>query len=362
MKKHSLSLIMIITILLVFVLDITGPIHVFSAFENRYLATRPLATVDTILSNQFSLSFEAYVNDQFVGRDYWISLKSIFEKITNKKENNGIYFGKDNFLFEKMVVASDQLKLNDQYMYEFLALYPNLPISIMIPLSSAMVYKDMLPSYAPMFNQKEWLNSHEGAWPLINITPLLESSKDQVYYRNDHHWTLEGAYLAYTKIAEEFEFIPSTWESFDVKTASDFLGTYYAKGKPLTFKSDTLKFIDSPIISYKASGMVYDSLIDESKLEGYDKYSSFLHGNHGYATIKVNEVNQPKRLLLIKDSYANSLVPFLVGHYDEIEIVDLRHFFGSLKSIIQSKTYDNILFLHSFSQFSSDATIAKLRY
>lgn len=362
MKKYSLSVMMILTILLIVVIDVGSPVRVFSMFENRFLMTKPKPTIDSILSNEFSSKFEVYVNDQFIGRDHWITLKAAFEKATNRKENNGIYFGKDSFLFEKIVAASDQLKMNEQYMNEFLALYSDLPISLMIPLSSSMIYKDKVPNYAPLFDQNQWFDSHQATWPLMNITPLFEEAEDQVYYRNDHHWTLEGAYLAYTKIAEQLGITPDAWASLDINSVSNFLGTYYSKGKPLLFESDTLKYVDPPIISYEASGKIYTSLIDHSKLKSYDKYSSFLYGNHGYATIKVNEVQEPKRLLLIKDSYANSLVPFLVRHYDEIDVVDLRNFSGSLRSIIESKSFNHVLFLHSFSQFSSDKTLAKLRY
>jgi hypothetical protein len=200
MKKYWLSLAMVFTVVFILIMDVSGPLRIFSAFENRYLTLKPTPSVDTILSNEFSADFEKYVNDQLVGQDYWITLKATFEKLTNKKENNGIYFGKHGFLFEKIVAAEDQLTKNVQYMNEFLAMYPNLPISLMIPLSSYEVYNDQMPSFAPSFDQKKWYSSFQNTWPLVDPMPLLQTSKDQVYYRNDHHWTLYGAYLEYTKL------------------------------------------------------------------------------------------------------------------------------------------------------------------
>lgn len=362
MKKHTLSLVMVATVLLISLLDVFAPIRVFSAFENRFLTLKPTISVESIFSNKYTSTYEKYVNDQFIGRDYWITLKSIFEKMTNKKENNGIYFGGEYFLFEKIVDVSSQLSKNEKTMEEFLQKYSDLPLSLFIPLSSSVTYKAFVPDHAPLFDQTAWYNSHAQSWPLIDNQLLLEMSDLQTFYKNDHHWTLYGAYLGYLAIASEFGFEPKQWQSFEIKSIANFLGTFYARGKPLTYKADVLQYYNPPIFSYEASGKIYDSLIDESQFNEYDKYGAFLYGNHGFATIKVRDVKKPKRLLLIKDSYANSLVPFLVNHYDEIELVDLRYFSGSLNAIIKSKIYDNILFLNSFSQFSNDSNIAKLRY
>lgn len=362
MKKYALSLMMIITIIGISVVDISGPLRIFSAFENRFLSTKPTISIETIVNNEFSSAYERYVNDQFVAKDQWITLKSTFEKLINKQENNGIYFGKSGFLFEKILTESEQLKQNQQYMDEFLAMYSNLPISLVIPLSSSVVYHDKLPSFAPMFDQQNWYDQQQKKWPLIDVMASLSSSSELVYYRNDHHWSLYGAYLAYVKTAEEFNVQANSWESFTIESVADFLGSYYAKGKPLTYVSDTMQYINPSILSYQTPLGEYDSLMDFSKLGKFDKYSAFLYGNQGFASIKVQESETPKRLLVIKDSYANSMIPFLVSHYDEIDIIDLRHYSKSIKSVLESKPYDNILFVCSFSHFASDKSIAKLRY
>ncbi len=362
MKKNILSIIVVSTVLLVFVVNLITPLRVYSHFENRYLTGVPKLSYNLILNNHFSLEYEKYVNDQFVWRDHWITLKSFIENGMFKQENNAIYFGKGGFLFEKMITFSDQLEKNTRYMEEFLKKYKDYPISVVIPLSSYMVYQDKLPEFAPYVDQHQWLNQYKNSWPLIDIHKALLDANEQVYYRNDHHWTLEGAYLAYHQMMIQLNMQPKPWETFDVKTKDDFLGTYFSKGKPWQVIPDQLKYIDPTIQSYQIGQKTLPSLIDESKLSTFDKYSAFLHGNHGFASITVNQSENPTRLLVIKDSFANSLIPFLVDHYDVIDVIDLRGFSGSIESVINAKDYNHIVFLHSFSQFSTDSSIAKLRY
>ncbi len=360
MKKYLITWLVSVSVLLIFIIEILTPIRVYSHFENRYLMQPPKLSLNDIINNRFSLDYEKYINDQFVFRDRWISLKSWVEATLNKKENNGIYFGKDRFLFEKMIAPSQQLEINTLYLNEFLEKYPDLPIQIIMPLSSYTLYPHLLPDHAPVFDQLAWLKSQSN-WPIIDIHDPLKRSTDQTYYRNDHHWTTHGAYLAYVAIMETLGQEPLSWQEFPKQATNGFLGTYYAKGKPTDPLSDTLIIIDPKIVSYRIGNTTFDSLIDMTKLQAHDKYAAFLRGNHGFASIKVNESEQPTRLLVIKDSFANSLVPFLTAHYDEIDVIDLRHYSGSIQAVIDTG-YDDILFVHSFSQFAADTSIAKLRY
>ncbi len=362
MKKSWVAQAFTLTVLLLFIVNMVAPVRVFSKFENRYLAQLPPLNVNQIISNQFSINYETYVNDQFFIRDTWISTKALIERLMMKQENNGIYFGKDGYLFDKMIQYPDQLAINQKYMNEFLALYPQLSISVMIPTNSASLLLDKLPNHAPQLNQYTWLKENAIEWPWIDTFSIFKSSNKPVYYKTDHHWTLYGAFLAYSEWISSIGKTPLNWEEFDVKDVKNFLGTYYSKGKPSVFQFDTLSYINPSIVSYSFANTTVDTLIDESKLSQFDKYSAFLYGNPGFAQIITNESEQPSKVLIIKDSYANSFIPFLTQHFDQIDIVDLRGYSGSIKSLVSSQDYDQILILSSFAQFSSDSNFAKLRY
>ena len=63
----------------------------FSEEENRMLATKPKASVETVMSGKFMSQYEKYKSDQFLGRDFWISLKTKADLLLGKKDSNGVF-------------------------------------------------------------------------------------------------------------------------------------------------------------------------------------------------------------------------------------------------------------------------------
>jgi hypothetical protein len=361
-KKQPLSAVIALLTVIILMFDFLGPIRVFSAYENRYLTQRPELKWEDIVNGRWMLAYEEFINDQFMIRDGWITLKSLNERFLMKQENNGILFGKDGYLFEKLMELNEQTSLNLRYLAEFEKLVNSPLTSVIIPNSYA-IYPHLLPQGAPLLNQAELIEQWDKTLQLLRVdAQLLKNNHQSLYYKNDHHWTLQGAYVAYTVLCEQWEITPQPFESFSVEYQTDFLGTYFAKAKPSKVIADRLEFFDPNIHSYRVGDKIFDSIIDRKKLSTHDKYGAFLHGNIGLSTIIVKESDTPTRLLVIKDSYANSLIPFLTEHFDEIVIVDLRHFSGSLSAIMQSESFNQILFIQNFANFISDAHLAKLRY
>jgi hypothetical protein len=361
-KKQPLSVVIALLTVIILMFDFLGPIRVFSSYENRYLTQRPELKWEDVVNGRWMLTYEEFINDQFMMRDGWITLKSLSERFLMKQENNGILFGKDGYLFEKLMELNEQASLNLRYLAEFEKLVNSPLTSVIIPNSYA-IYPHLLPQGVPLLNQLELIEQWDKKLHLLRVDAhLLKNNQQSLYYKNDHHWTLQGAYVAYTVLCEQWEITPRPFDSFSIEYQSDFLGTYFAKAKPSVVIADRLEFIDPNIHSYRVGDRIFDSIIDRKKLSTHDKYGAFLHGNIGLSTIIVNESENPSRLLVIKDSYANSLIPFLTEHFDEIVIVDLRHFSGSLSAIMQSESFNQILFIQNFANFISDAHLAKLRY
>lgn len=361
--KNIPSKLFLLVLAALFIADSIKPVRVFSDFEKRALAQFPRFDLSSLIDNDYTKDLESFINDQFFGRDFWVSLKSSIETGLGKSENNGILLGSDHYLFEKKFTLSQQAILNIGYLKEFKELYADFPLTILLAPNSDAIYSEKLPVGTPQFDQISQIKQWEDNLGLLNVSDKLLTHKDSsLYYLSDHHWTLDGAYLAYQAVIESWGLIPMDLDSFDVKEVEGFLGTYHNKARPKDYPSETLDYVDPPILSYLAGDEIHDSLIDKEALGSSDKYGAFLHGNHGYAQIIVRESLIPNRILVIKDSYANSLIPFLTSHFDVIDVVDLRHFNGSLKTLITGSDYKQILYLQNFNQFSLDVNVAKLRY
>ena len=153
----------------------------------------------------------------------------------------------------------------------------------------------------------------------------------------------------------------------DGRTVENFYGTYFSKAKKFDAQADTITYYEIPDAGVTLDGKEQDGYYDFSKFEVRDKYAAFLRGNNGYTVIKsgvrtVEEGQEPSRILIIKDSYANSFAPFLLCNYDEVHIVDPRYLAGSLSQLINEGGFDEILLMYNFSNLVTDTNLYKLGY
>ena len=103
---------------------------------------------------------------------------------------------------------------------------------------------------------------------------------------------------------------------------------------------------------------IYNSLYFDDFLTKKDKYSYFLGGNHGICKIENKSLENGKKMLIIKDSYANCIVPFLAEHYSEITLVDPRYCSHTQIKTVNASEYDDVLVLFNVSGFSSEQNFA----
>ncbi|MGL5379253.1 DHHW family protein [Clostridium sp.] len=322
-------------------------------------------TVDGYFKGAFSKDYEKYINDQFIFRDDWINLKSRSEYILGKIENNGIVYGKEDYLFEKYnILDKNRVMVNIDSINKYIDSV-NAPVSLMIVPNSYEVYKENLPKGAPLINQNieiESIYEKINCENEIDLRKTMEDNKDNyIYYKTDHHWTTEGAFIAYSKFIESIGESKIHLGNYKKEEVLDFYGTYYSKAKPFNIESDLLSYYEFDNIEMKIDDKEYNTLYDYEKLNIRDKYSLFLYGNNPLTIIKNTELKNGKKLLIIKDSYANSMVPFLTQNYEEIHVVDLRTFMTKITEYTNNNYFDNVLILYNFVNFAREASIVKLK-
>ena len=369
--RYPLVLLFALFILGCTAMDLTQTNRKFSEMENRYLQQKPKFTVKTLLNNTYTQKYEEYINDQFFNRDSWITIKSMAESAIGKVENNGIVYGSDHYMFEKYRTL-DEKRFSDniRYVKEFAEKYPDRHVSLMIVPSSYMVLSEKLPTGLGNLDQYariEELFAGAAAPNLTAVDPtalLTAHKEDSIYYKTDHHWTCYGAYLGYLSYLESVEGkTPVEYESLPKHQVADFYGTYYSKAKLFNTVPDVIEWFDPAVEQVTIDGEEVNGLHDLQKFEERDKYGAFLRGNNGLTVIKSSAgPGDGSRILVVKDSYGNSFVPYLLYNYDEVQVVDLRAMAGKMSDLLAENEYDDILLLYSFMNFSSDQNIPKLRY
>lgn len=349
--------------------DLSIPNRVFSEFENRYLSQKPDFRWDDLISGRYTQNYENYVADQFVFRNKWMELKVFLEKALLKKENNNIVFGKDGYLFNKYITLPDEFFTNVELLNKFIETYEKENVYVAIPPNSYAVLEKLAPIGLYNVDQAKWLQWLEEELNLpkgkvVNLYEALKKHDDEyIYYRLDHHWTTLGAYYAYEAYAKQVGFSPMPLEEFNPEVIEDFYGTFYSAAKRKEGHADLIFYDPNLDADFYLDGVLQPSIYDLTFTKGRDKYGMFLHNNPGRASIKTNlnsEIRE-KKLLVFKDSYANSMIPFLTKHYSQIEIVDLRYYNGSVGALME-EGWDDVLFLFNFISFSNDPNLVKLNY
>ena len=344
--------------------------------ENRTLATFPKFSIQSVRDKSFMNGFESYISDHFIGRIKWIELKVDTELLIGKKEINNIYIT-DNMLIEKLQEPNyPEINKSVDAINNLAERFKNPEYYVLVAPTSAGIYLDKLPNNAPQVQQKEAVIDYIYGSLSDNITSIdvynnLYASKDEyIYYRNDHHWTSLGAYYAYNTAIQKLGFTPIPYSKFNIEHASDdFKGTFYSKSLYNGIKADTIdiytmdksKGIQSMVVNDGTSETTFDTLYDRSYLDTKDKYGTFLSENNPIVTVKTN-VQNDKKILIIKDSYANSVVPFLAEHYSEITILDLRYIGITSENIVNINDYNQVLFLYNASTIAQDENLKKMDY
>lgn len=345
----------------------------FSSVENRTLQKRPDFSFDDWFDKSFMNEFEAYVSDHFVGRINWIGAKIDTELLAGKKEINGIYITDDR-LIEKTPDPDYEVMDKSVAAINTLAALTDTPVYVMISPTSAGVYTDVIPKNAPQLDQHSIIDyvysNLDTGISAIDVYDILNASKeDYIYYRTDHHWTSLGAYYAYSTAISKLGFSSVPYSRYDVEHASsEFLGTYYSKTLYDKLQPDTIDIYTSKdgssVVSCTVSNGIeeksYDSIYFREFLDVKDKYSTYLGSNQPCIKIKTN-LQSDKKILIFKDSYANSFVPFLTQHYNEITVLDMRYI-NNFRDYALPEDYTHILFLYNSTTFSSDENIRKIAY
>ena len=341
-----------------------APDREFSEQENRYLAQFKAPTWETLKSGEFMENFEDYVVDQFPFRDRWINLKARSEKLIGKTENNGVYLGTDDqTLFAQITLPSNEdLRQRVDYVN---TLADNLTVPVFFSLipDKSFVWADRLPANAPLVDDGSMLDaagslcSDRVTW--IDLRGSI--SGDEAFYRTDHHWTTMGAYQGYAGLMTAMG-RPVTQPDYGPTLVSDsFYGTTYSSSGAGWVEPDEMYTwigeTDNIIVTgYPAGTPVPGELYVEEKLAVKDKYSMFLGGNQPLCIIE-NTRAEGGKLLVIRDSYCDTLAPFLATSYEEVHLFDLRYNRMPISQYVEENGIDEVLVLYSAANFTTDTNL-----
>ncbi len=380
---------------------LVAPKQTFSENENRALASWPAYSFDTLKDGSYMSGIQTYLSDHFPLRDPFMTLKTKYEMLTGREEINDIYLAKDGYYIEAYKTPKQQKKIITQFqkLQDAITTGAKENVRVMLVPTAISTYNTKLPNCAPdrgVLRQVDTMNEIYAALPNMQkvdawralqtaaaqeetdrtrasgdadgAQPVAEagdadhdtSTADGLYYHTDHHWTTHGAYVGYQAYCSAAGLSPIPEADFQ-KTCvtTDFHGTIFSKLHDSTVPGDAITLYENPAnqltVSYPDTGEVTDTLYNRDYLAQKDKYSMFLNNLHPLVEITNASADSDRQLVLIKDSYANSMVPFLVHHYQKIYVFDTRYYrFGPSSFINEHPEVTDVLLLYNMNTIDTD--------
>ena len=353
-KKFSALLIML---LLIFMLLYTlfREKGEMSFQENRSLAQLPKLKISEIINGKTSLKLTDFFSDQIAGRSKFMKIYADISAGNAESKVNGIFI-RENRLLNGNIDTSDIDSSVSEKINSFTEKYNSSFYFIAVP-SSDGVYSNLLPEYIPPDFQSEQIqNFYNKLNPEIRkidaFNILKNFSDDYIYYRTDTKWTAYGAYCVYRTAIQKLGFIPVAYDKFTIEhVTSEFNGNLYNKSLYEISKKDFIDLYYSESINIQ-SITAYNQNLNESMRVLYDK--SFLNSKYMYdiylgetvpaLRIKTG-VNNNKKLMVIKDSYADCFIPFLTQHYSEITVISTDFPDFRFTDYFNINSYEQVIFI-----------------
>ena len=351
----------------------------FSEQENRNLQQLPEVDADDFklawpmedsgdfFTGKLMSDFEKYLNDQFPFRDGWITLKAATEVALGKHENNNVYLCDEDTLITRFDEPdADRVTTNVNYL-NMLVANTDVPVYLSLIPGPSQIWADRLPDGAPNADQKAIIDDIASRTDAIfydTYQNLWDHRDEDIYYRTDHHWTSLGAYYGYVSLMEALGMEPVPLAEYTKQTVStEFYGTTYSSSGFRWVKPDDIDiYVPDPgvkVTSWFTGTPEEGTLYAWDRLAIKDKYTFFMGGNQSLAVIENPNVDGPK-IAILRDSYTDSLVPFLTAHFSEIHLIDLRYNRNSVPQYLEENDIDTCVMLYSVSNFVTDTNFFSL--
>lgn len=377
-KKGTLISFVMIWLFCFVVFGVTG-LHIltddnkFSESENRVLREFPKLSAATIADGSFMSDFEVYLTDQFPFRDSIISLKTLVDRVIGKNEENGVYIGKNGYLFDSQTPLYDEhIKEIGTAVLKFRKNHKKLNTAFVLVPNSTYVYSEYLPEYLELPDQRELIkdvhkqiNDKSILWPAAAKILKEKAADSELYYKTDHHWTTRGAYILFKEICllwnleKNEKTIDKKFEFYEI--SNTFEGTL-ASTSGVHNITDTIEICvpknseGTYVANFESAGEKTASLFFKDKLQQKNQYEIFMGGNYDKVIISTVS-SSDKSLLLIKDSYANCMIPMLTPYFSKIVVIDPRYLTDSLDSIIKENDFSHMMYLYNINTLLEDNSL-----
>lgn len=335
------------------------PKETYSEKEKRYLTEAPALDWEDIASGQWGEDAESYMADHIPGRDFFVGLNAYFELLTGRQASKDIWVTEDGQLVEAPVALDEAKAAKNMAAIHAFAETLGREVNLILVPSAGWAGED--GRYADDAIIGEIYAQAEDSVKPVDMCAAF-AGKPELYYRTDHHWNAEGAYTGYRTLMTALDRKYAPEETFERATYAKFQGSTYSRS--CLWLTDAEEFeiwtgSENLTVSNGESDEVHQGVIYWERLEEGDKYTAFLDGNH--SIVRIQNPEQDGKILVIRDSYSNSLGCFLAESYGEVVLVDLRYYKNPVSELCAQESFDDIVICYCIGNFMTDENLIWLR-
>ena len=201
----------------------------------------------------------------------------------------------------------------------------------------------------------------------VSIFDTLKShANEYLYFRTDHHWTQLGAYYGYVEFCKARGFEPVALDQFDRADYTGYLGSFYTatNSAALAANPDTVEAYipraDVNLSFTQTDGQTVESwplIADGEQYDTTSKYIAYCAGDQPYEEIVNNDMAEGPSIVVVKESFGNCFLPFLVNHYKNVYVVDYRSYTGTVTDLVNSTGATDVLLLNNISMTRNEGLI-----
>lgn len=246
--------------------------------------------------------------------------------------------------------------------------------NILIPTSVATKFPDNLKSKISDSDQNESIKKMIGMMdekvvcvPIFDT--LLQHRTEYTHFRTDHHWTQLGAYYAYVEYCKAAGLDAIPLEEHPIIGEAEFLGSFYRKTMDTNLEANPdvitayTPISESTMLYTKEDGAVvsWEAVRDPTTYQRGTRYSCYIAGDQPYSVIHNETLSSGKRCVVIKESFGNCFVPWLVDHYDDVYVVDYRYYDGTVSEIVNNTGASDVIFINNMSMTRNQFLVGKIK-
>lgn len=245
--------------------------------------------------------------------------------------------------------------------------------SIIIPTSSGILLNSATQKDIGVDDQRETIEYVNGQLTddvrALNIYDTMKAHDGEyIYFRTDHHWTALGAYYAYTDFCEAKGVTPHELSQFTKREYPGFLGSFYSRAMSSAMERnpDTVEAYvpmgTNNMVFIDAKGVETNWYIISDVTNSFSggKYYCFAGSDQPYAYAHNPQITDGSACVVVKDSFGNAFVPFLVDHYEYTYWIDFRYYKGTLPGLVREKGIGDVIFCFNTDNISSSSVASML--